>query len=365
MTTSVFDPIDYKRSTREQWQAAAQAWHEWGPFIEAWLGEATELMLDMTQIRTGSRALDVAAGAGGQTLAVARRVGTTGRVLATDIAPNLLAFVDHEAEAAGLATVSTRVMDGEQLEVEPGYFDAVISRLGLIYFPDRQRALTGTARRCDPEDASARSSIPRPRPTSFLDPGLGHQGQGKAAAAAARTAGPIQSRSAGRARERSRRRRVRRGGCPRAQRPTDPAHRRRLRSVRTRIIRCPSSDACLARRARARRRLARDHHPVAAIRGRAGIRGTLRTAGGKGVNPGRNAVRRATSSVLGGCHGHKIRNRLRHRRLGKLQAQADCRGTRGQVTPAVGSRPSSAARPLLGKPFRGAAVASGSRRAVS
>ena len=98
------------------------------------------------QIRTGSRVLDVAAGAGGQTLAAARRVGTTGRVLATDIAPNLLAFVDHEAAAAGLSTVSTRVMDGEQLEVEPAYFDAVISRLGLIYFPDRQRALTGILR---------------------------------------------------------------------------------------------------------------------------------------------------------------------------------------------------------------------------
>ena len=150
MTTTVFDPVGYKRTTREQWQTAAQAWHEWGPFIEAWLGEATELMLDVTQIRTGSRVLDVAAGAGGQTLAAARRVGTTGRVLATDIAPNLLAFVDHEAEAAGLATVSTRVMDGEQLAVEPGYFDAVISRLGLIYFPDRQRALTGIRRALRP-----------------------------------------------------------------------------------------------------------------------------------------------------------------------------------------------------------------------
>jgi len=144
MTTSVFDPIGYKRTTREQWQTAAGAWHEWGPVIEAWLGEATELMLDLTRVRTGSRVLDVAAGAGGQTLAAARRVGTTGRVLATDIAPNLLEFIDREAESAGLAAVTaTRVMDGEDLEVEVGYFDAVISRLGLIYFPDRQRALTG------------------------------------------------------------------------------------------------------------------------------------------------------------------------------------------------------------------------------
>ena len=32
-------------------------------------------------------------------------------------------------------------MDGERLEVEQGSFDAAISRLGLMYLPDKQRAL--------------------------------------------------------------------------------------------------------------------------------------------------------------------------------------------------------------------------------
>jgi len=40
-----------------------------------------------------------------------------------------------------LANVATREMDGEQLSVADGSFDAVISRLGLIYFPDQQGAL--------------------------------------------------------------------------------------------------------------------------------------------------------------------------------------------------------------------------------
>lgn len=37
-------------------------------------------------------------------------------------------------------------MDGENLEVEDGSFDAVISRVGLIYFPDQQRALCESRR---------------------------------------------------------------------------------------------------------------------------------------------------------------------------------------------------------------------------
>lgn len=85
--TSTFDPIAYKATTQEQWQAAAEAWHRWGPTIEQWLGEATETMLDLAGVGEGARVPDVAAGAGGQTLTAARRVGPAGRVLASDIAP--------------------------------------------------------------------------------------------------------------------------------------------------------------------------------------------------------------------------------------------------------------------------------------
>ena len=144
MSTSevrVFDPIAYKSTTREQWQTTAEAWHRWGPTLEAWLGQATQAMLDMAGVMDGARVLDVAAGAGGQTIAAAQRVGPSGTVLATDISPAILGYVQAEASTAGLSNVTTRVMDGEDLEVDPGSFDAVISRLGLIYFPDQQKAL--------------------------------------------------------------------------------------------------------------------------------------------------------------------------------------------------------------------------------
>src|SRR3984893_1854763 len=138
-----FDAAAYKRGTREQWQNAADAWHRWGPQLEAWLGPATEVMLDLAKVRAGSRVLDVAAGGGGQTLAAARRAGSTGAVLATDISPAILEYAAGEAKRAGLPNVTIKEMDGEHLEVEPGSFDAVISRVGLIYFPDQQAALTG------------------------------------------------------------------------------------------------------------------------------------------------------------------------------------------------------------------------------
>ena len=108
-------------------------------------------MLDAAGITTGSTVLDVAAGAGGQSLAAARRVGPTGHVLATDISP---AILDHAAAAAAAAgprpTSRTRELDGERLDVDPASFDAVISRLGLIYFPDQPGALAGQYRALRP-----------------------------------------------------------------------------------------------------------------------------------------------------------------------------------------------------------------------
>ncbi|HLV79762.1 MAG TPA: class I SAM-dependent methyltransferase [Chthonomonadaceae bacterium] len=145
-TAPPFDPIRYKETTRDQWQAAAQAWHAWGPALRRWLGPATEILMDMAEVEPGCRVLDVAAGAGDQTLLLAERVGQDGSVLATDISSNILEYAAREAQKAGLTNVETRVMDGEHLELESDSFDAVICRLGLIYFPNRQKALSDMSR---------------------------------------------------------------------------------------------------------------------------------------------------------------------------------------------------------------------------
>ena len=114
--STTFDPIAFKTTTRAQWETAAEAWHRWGPAIEAWLGAATERMLDDVHLAAGSRVLDVAAGAGGQTLAAARpgrplRPRPGDRHLPGD--PRVTPRRGHSA--AGLGNVATLEADGEDL----------------------------------------------------------------------------------------------------------------------------------------------------------------------------------------------------------------------------------------------------------
>lgn len=141
MATTPFDPVRYKETTRQQWQQAADAWDRWTPTLQSWLGPATDRMLDLSRIGPGDRVLDIAAGAGEPALSAAKRVGPTGFVLATDISSNILDYARRAATTLGLTNVETQVMDGEHLDLPDASFDAVLSRVGLIYFPDRQRAL--------------------------------------------------------------------------------------------------------------------------------------------------------------------------------------------------------------------------------
>jgi SAM-dependent methyltransferase len=143
VATVAFDPAAYKETTRAQWQDAAEAWHRWDPVFDRWLGPATELMLDLAGVEAGTRVIDIAAGSGGQSIAAGRRGAT---VLATDISSNILEEAERAARAAGVSTIATRVVDGEDLDVEPGTFDAAISRLGLMYMPDKQGSLAQARR---------------------------------------------------------------------------------------------------------------------------------------------------------------------------------------------------------------------------
>jgi cyclopropane fatty-acyl-phospholipid synthase-like methyltransferase len=51
-------------------------------------------------VTSGSRVLDVAAGAGGQSVPAARRTGPRGRVLATDISAGILALAQRRFDQA-------------------------------------------------------------------------------------------------------------------------------------------------------------------------------------------------------------------------------------------------------------------------
>lgn len=151
MTAQAANADQFKIAMREQWNRSAQGWNNESEKIRRWLSEATNAMIEMANLRPGMRALDIAAGAGDQTLDIAKRVGPGGHVLATDLSPRILEFCKENARSAGYDNVETLAGDGETLQVEEASFDAGLCRLGLMFFPDPGKGLGAILRALKPD----------------------------------------------------------------------------------------------------------------------------------------------------------------------------------------------------------------------
>ncbi len=153
---------------RQQWEGAAPGWARWEPTIAAWMDPATKAMLAMAAVDEGARVLDLACGAGSQTLDAARRVGPQGSVVAGDISDTMLQHVRDNARVAGLANVATLAGAAEDLDIAADSFDAVICRLGLMLFVEPARALAAVRRALRPQSKVAVVVFTTPARNPFM-----------------------------------------------------------------------------------------------------------------------------------------------------------------------------------------------------
>ena len=115
------------------WDAAAAGWDNNRALIRTWLSAATAAMLEAANIQPGHQVLDVAAGAGDQTIDIARRIGPHGRVVAVDLSPALVARAKSNLERDGCKNAEVRVGNGQALGLN-ATFDAAVCRLGLMFY---------------------------------------------------------------------------------------------------------------------------------------------------------------------------------------------------------------------------------------
>jgi ubiquinone/menaquinone biosynthesis C-methylase UbiE len=103
---------------------------------------ATEAIVALAQPRTGMRALDVASGTGAPALQIARAVGPSGRVTATDLSPEPLKIAAERARERGLTNIRFETADVHNLQFSDESFDLATCRLGVMFFADLPRALS-------------------------------------------------------------------------------------------------------------------------------------------------------------------------------------------------------------------------------
>lgn len=110
----------------------------------AWVRQAYALW-DHAGLRAGQRVLDLGSGPGFTTIELARIVGPTGHVLASDRSARFLAFLESECARLGLNCVEPRLGAVEELELVPGSFDAIYARWLFCWLRDPGAVLTRVA----------------------------------------------------------------------------------------------------------------------------------------------------------------------------------------------------------------------------
>jgi len=127
--------------TLREWNDSAAAWREHSGTIRTMFAPLTAAIIEEAGIHAGQSVLDVAGGPGEPSLTIAEVVGPTGSVTCTDAVAGMVNAAEDEAKYRGLTNISFQQCLADALPFAGNTFDAAVSRLGAMFFPDVPAAL--------------------------------------------------------------------------------------------------------------------------------------------------------------------------------------------------------------------------------
>jgi ubiquinone/menaquinone biosynthesis C-methylase UbiE len=101
----------------------------------------TRALIERAGIRKGQTVLDVAGGAGEPSLTIAEVVGPGGSVTCTDGVAEMVDAARAEAQRRGLTNMRFQQCAADSLPFPDNSFDVIVSRLGVMFFPDPVEAM--------------------------------------------------------------------------------------------------------------------------------------------------------------------------------------------------------------------------------
>ena len=124
-----------------EWHDNAPFWDKHAATIRQMLAPLTEALIEDASIVTGNKVLDIAGGAGEPSVTIAEVVGPSGSVTFTDPIAKMVSAAQFEARRRGLVNLEFQQCAAESLPFASESFDAVVCRLGAMFFVDPLTAL--------------------------------------------------------------------------------------------------------------------------------------------------------------------------------------------------------------------------------
>jgi ubiquinone/menaquinone biosynthesis C-methylase UbiE len=146
MNDSEFAADEYKINQRKNWGNVAAGWKKWWKTFEKGGQKVSDKLVELAEVETGQRVLDIATGIGEPALTARRKIGDSGYLLATDISPEMLAIGRERARHEGLNNIEFKEGDAATLVLPSSTFDAALCRWGLMFLPSLSYTLKNIQR---------------------------------------------------------------------------------------------------------------------------------------------------------------------------------------------------------------------------
>lgn len=127
-----------RRVQRYGWDLAASSYEM---LWETQLKCAQTELIRLASLRPGESVLDVACGTGLISMSAAQAILPDGKLTGVDISGNMIDISTRYAVSQHLKNTNFIRMDAENLDFKDATFDVVLCALGLMYFPDPERAV--------------------------------------------------------------------------------------------------------------------------------------------------------------------------------------------------------------------------------
>ena len=120
--------IDKREESLRVFSQTATIYDRIGPQIFSYFGQS---LVDLADLGSGGKVLDVAAGRGAVLFPVAAKIGPTGHVTAIDFSPDMVRETAKDIESRKLSHAEIRHMDAEQMNLPDASFDWVMCGFAL------------------------------------------------------------------------------------------------------------------------------------------------------------------------------------------------------------------------------------------
>src|SRR4051812_6287358 len=136
---------EIRDAQRTTWAGLSAGWEKWDSVIMDQLGPVSAAMIERLDVADDQQHLDIATGTGEPGLSIAR-LAPNGRVVLTDLAPEMLHAATRRARSQGITNADTHVCSADALPFDDATFDSLSVRFGYMFFPDAAKATAEFAR---------------------------------------------------------------------------------------------------------------------------------------------------------------------------------------------------------------------------